>query len=209
MRVSTISLLAVVLGMTCSAAIAQESQKSLTYVKPAGRPATQVDVTVAMTADKAIAKIRSNLQRAGLSPLSTDDPDVVAALYSGRAMPWIDCGWIFSFEQGQRTSPKRVGAAAEKATIIVRRGERSLQMERRVTLDGYLAVKVEPESTAARITGKATYVVTRTITAMDGEAETSIASFDSGQTGSFEKGTTCLPTGQLERLVTQGLPKVR
>jgi hypothetical protein len=33
--------------------------------------------------------------------------------------------------------------------------------------------------------------------------------FRSGETGTFEKGTTCLPTGQFERIVTQELPRAR
>ena len=209
MRAVTIGLLAVLSVCLTVEAPAQQRQKSLTYVKPAGRPAAPIDVTVAMTAANARARIRSNLERAGLSLMQTNDRDVVAATYSGRATPWIDCGWIFSFEQGQRTSPKRVGGAADNATIIVRRGDRSLQMQRTVTLDGLVAVNVESAGAAAHVTGKATYVVTRTISARDGEAETVMTDFGSGEIGSFEKGTTCLPTGQFERLVTQGLPRVR
>ncbi|HEX2527557.1 MAG TPA: hypothetical protein VHL31_14835 [Geminicoccus sp.] len=187
---------------------AQQRPKVLTYVKPAGRASLPIDLTVALPPDKVLERIRSNLKRAGLSLVATTTSGVVAATYSGKATPWIDCGWIFSFEQGQRASPKRVGGAAERATIAVRRGDQTLQLERRVTLDGFLAVQVEPVgNNNTRVTGHATYVVTRSLSAENGEDEQRMIDFRSGETGSFEKGTTCLPTGQFERLVIQGLPK--
>ncbi|WP_027135010.1 hypothetical protein [Geminicoccus roseus] len=200
--------LAALAALVCLPVVAQE-RKALTYVEPAGRPSQPIDLTVALPADKVRDRVRMNLERAGLQLVATDRNDVVAATYAGRAMPWIDCGWIFSFEQGQRASPKRVGGAAEKATIVVRRGDQSLQMERRVVLDALLGVTVEAEGNRARVTGKVTYVVTRMISAPNGESEISMIDFRSGETGSFDKGTTCLPTGQLERLIIQGLPRAR
>jgi hypothetical protein len=185
----------------------QQRQKVLTYVKPAGRASLPIDQMVALPQDKVIERIRANLRRAGLQLVSTKSPDVVAATYSGKATPWIDCGWIFSFEQGQRASPRRVGGAAERATIAVRRGDQTFHLERRVSLDGLLAVQVQPAGSGTHINGHATYVVTRTVTAETGEDELTMIDFKSGETGSFDKGTTCLPTGQFERLVTQGLPK--
>ena len=204
MKVLSLGLAALTL---CMPAIAQQRPKVLTYVKPAGRPSLPIDLTVALPVDKVLDRIRSNLERAGLRVVPTTAPGVVAATYRGKATPWIDCGWIFSFDQGQRASPKRVGGAAERATIAVRRGDQTLQLERTVSLDGLLAVEVQPRGRGAHITGHATYVVSRTVTAGDGADELTMIDFQSGQTGSFEKGTTCLPTGQFERLVTQGLPK--
>jgi hypothetical protein len=198
-------------AMACAVLLPAQAQqqrpKVLTYVKPAGRASLPINQTVALPQDKVIERIRANLSRAGLQLVPTKSPDVVAATYSGKATPWIDCGWIFSFEQGQRASPKRVGGAAERATIAVRRGDQTFHLERRVSLDGLLAVQVQPAGSGTHITGHATYVVTRTVTAETGEDELTMIDFDSGETGSFEKGTTCLPTGQFERLVTQGLPK--
>lgn len=207
------SIALVVLALAAAVASAplsaQQRTKVLTYVKPAGRPSLPIDVVVPLPPSKVLDRIRANLERAGLQIVGTSGADVVAATYSGKATPWIDCGWIFSFEQGQRSSPKRVGGAAERATIVVRRGEQTLQVERRVTLDGLLAVRVEPQGDGAHVTGGATYVVSRAVSAANGEDELSMIDFQSGETGSFEKGTTCLPTGQFERLATQGLPRTR
>ncbi len=208
-RAKLIGSVAVLAVWLCVPLAAQERPKVLTYVKPAGRPSLPIDLTVGLPPDKVRDRIRLNLERAGLSIMKTADENVVAATYSGRATPWIDCGWIFSFEQGQRASPKRVGGAAENATILVRRGDRDLRMQRQVTLDGLLAVSVEPTGEGSRVAGRATYVVTRRVIAENGESEISMIDFRSGETGTFEKGTTCLPTGQFERIVTQELPRAR
>lgn len=209
MRGMTVWLLAAFVVSLSGPVSAQQQPKVLTYVKPAGRPSSPIDLTVALPVEKVRDRIRLNLERAGLDLLATTDRDTIAATYSGKATPWIDCGWIFSFEQGQRASPKRVGGAAERATIVIHRGEQTLQMERRVALDGLLAVRIQPVEAGALVTGKATYVVTRSVTAPNGENEISLIDFQSGETGSFGKGTTCLPTGQFERLITQGLPRAR
>ncbi|HWL71222.1 MAG TPA: hypothetical protein VNS22_22975 [Geminicoccus sp.] len=209
MRGRRLWMLALLLASLATPAHAQDRPKVLTYVKPAGRPSQPIDLTVALAPETVRNRIRANLERAGLRLLDTDDPLAVAATYAGRATPWIDCGWIFSFEQGQRASPRRVGGAAEDATITVRRDDQEYVMRREVTLDAMLGVKVSETKGGSRITGLATYVVTRTIVAPDGAREVSLIDFRSGETGAFDKGTTCLPTGQFERLVTQGLPRAR
>jgi hypothetical protein len=52
------------------------------------------------------------------------------------------------------------------------------------------------------------YALTKTIAsqATDEALHTETISFESGETGAFSSGTTCQPTGDLERLVLDALP---
>lgn len=183
--------------------------KVLSYVKPAGRPAPPIDLAVALPPDKVVARIRRNFERAGLTLLPDAGDGTIAATYRGKGPPWIDCGWIFSFENGPKAPPKRYGGAAAESKVTVKRDGVVTRSVRRIRLDGLIAAKVTPEGEGSRVAGHATYVVTRSVTD-DGDAPVvSHIDFRSGETGAFEKGTTCLPTGQFERLINQGLPRLR
>ena len=201
------------LGLTVALPARPDAQnkppKVLSYVKPAGRPAPPIDLAVGLTPDKAVARIRRNFERAGLTLLPDAGDGTVAATYRGKGPPWIDCGWIFSFENGPKAPPKRYGGAAAESKILVKRDGVVTRSVRRIRLDGLIAAKVVPEGTGSRVLGHATYVVTRSV-ADDGDSPVvTRIDFRSGETGSFEKGTTCLPTGQFERLINQGLPRLR
>ena len=204
---------AVALGLVVALPVQPEAQskppKVLSYVKPAGRPAPPIDLAVGLPPDKAIARIRRNFERAGLTLLPDAGDGTVAATYRGKGPPWIDCGWIFSFENGPKAPPKRYGGAAGESKIVVKRDGVVTRSVRRVRLDSLIAAKVVPEGAGSRVRGRATYVVTRSV-ADDGDSPVvTRIDFRSGETGSFEKGTTCLPTGQFERLINQGLPRLR
>ena len=85
---------------------------------------------------------------------------------------------------------------------------------REVRLDARLAVEVEAQGKGTRVTADAVYVLTKAISRVfkggqPGEAlDHEMMSFTSAEIGRFRKGTSCIATGKLEDLPTQGLKKV-
>jgi len=75
-------------------------------------------------------------------------------------------------------------------------------------------VEVEAQGKGTRVTADAIYVLTKTISRVfkggqPGEAlDHEMMSFTSAEIGRFRKGTSCIATGKLEDLATQGLKKV-
>jgi hypothetical protein len=128
-------------------------------------------------------------------------------IYSGDPEPYVDCGWIVSRDEDEL---ERVPAARSEASFLRRREGEVVPVSRDLRLDARMDVHVEPSGEDAIVRTDSTYVLMKTIRTDDTEqplhAET--ISFVTGKAGEFTSGTTCQPTGELERLVFEALPTV-
>jgi hypothetical protein len=151
------------------------------------------------------------LDRLNQSDLQVDlsDPQrgVMAATYSGEAAPYVTCGWILLYGEGE---PEQIDASSE-ASFNRRVQGRSLEIGRDLKLDARLVVEVKPGGSEAFVEATANYVLTKTVVAKDRSGRQrgstyEIVSFSTGERGAFSKGTVCQPNGALERTVLDIVP---
>lgn len=181
----------------------------LTYVAPVTPIARAETALVDSPPAAVVAAVRKRLEAERFTVAFSEREDVVVATFRGNADPFVDCGTIFVFERGMNAPPKRVPAVAEQAVIAAVPGQDLPRAERAMRLDARVTVQVVPEGRRARVTSRADYVLTKLVT-LEGRPgpQREITAFSSGAEGKFGKGTTCRPTGLLERLPLAGLPLV-
>ena len=181
----------------------------LTYVAPITPIARAESALVDSSPAAVLATVRKRLEAERFTVAYSEREDVVVATHRGDADPYVDCGTIFVFERGMNAPPTRIPAAAEQATISAVPGQPIPRAERAMRLDARVTVQVAPEGRRARVTSRADYVLTKLVT-LEGRPgpQREVVAFASGAEGKFGKGTTCRPTGLLERLPLAGLPLV-
>ena len=180
----------------------------LDYLPPSGQPAADRSAFVRQQPWLVWGNILDHLQQQGARVTDLDEAagDLVV-VYSGDPQPYVDCGWIVTYE-GREFD--RVPAAGSDARFLRRREGEVVSLERDLTLDARMSVHIEPSGEDAIVRTESTYVLTKTISSPEAEqplhAET--ISFQTGESGTFSSGTRCQPNGELERLVFEALPTV-
>jgi hypothetical protein len=180
----------------------------LDYLPPSGQPATERSAFVRQQPWLVWGNILDHLQQQGVQVSIVDEPGgKLVVFYNGDPQPYVDCGWIVTY-RGEELD--RVPAAASDASFLRRRDGEVVTLERELRLDARMRVHVEPSGEDAIVRTDSTYMLTKTFSvpgaAQPFHAET--VDFHSGESGAFSSGTTCQPTGELERLVFDGLPAV-
>jgi hypothetical protein len=152
--------------------------------------------------------IVDHLQQQGARVTDLDEAggDLVV-VYSGDPQPYVDCGWIVTYEGAEFD---RLPAARSDASLRRRQDGEVVTLERELRLEARTNVHVEPSGEDSVVRTDSTYVLTKTISSTEAaeplHAET--IDFRTGESGAFSSGTTCQPNGELERLVVEALATV-
>jgi hypothetical protein len=186
-----------------------DTSPRLGYAPPADQPSRPGEGYVgAASADLIWNQLLDRMNQAGLQvDLADPQRGVMVATYSGDAAPYVTCGSILLYGEGE---PERIDASSEATFHRVVRG-RPVEIERDLKLDARLAVEVEPRGGEAFVAATGNYVLTKTVVAEGGPRRQrgrayEIVSFSTGERGAFSKGTVCQPNGALERTVLDIMP---
>ena len=180
------------------------------YAPPSERPAESGSANVGQPAGLIWNQLLDRLIQASLQ-IDLADPErgIIVARYSGDPEPYVTCGWIVVEQGGAAEQVPAVGDASFRRMVEGRR----LEVNRGMNLDARLVVEVKPGGDEASVKTLANYVLTKTVVAADrsgrqrGSAR-EVVSFGGGGRGEFSKGTICQPTGSLERVVLDVLPRL-
>jgi hypothetical protein len=190
------------------AGCAPPDRPELDYLPPSGQPAPLRSAFVRQQPWLVWGNILDHLQQQGARVTDLDEAaGELAVVYRGDPQPYVDCGWIVTYED---TELDRLPAARSDASLRRRQDGDVVTLERELRLDARMNVHVEPSGEDAIVRTDSTYVLTKTISSPD-EAEPLHAEtidFQTGESGAFSSGTMCQPTGELERLVFEALPTV-
>lgn len=181
------------------------------YLEPTGLPPVERSAFVAQPPFLLFGNLLDRLQQDSLRVTSYDEQaGYLVAEYSGDPEPFVNCGWILTYGTG---ALERVPASSARSEFLREVNDRVVTLDRQLRLDSRLVVRLDPDVGSTVVRTDATYVVTKSIAALDSGGDvvgrdTEIVSFNTGGTGSFAKGTVCQPTGRLERIVLDSLPAV-
>lgn len=191
------------------ALVPSATPERLSYTVPLPASGRPVETTAALPPERLWDEVLGELQRAGLTIELLDEREgVLVATYQGDPSTFVDCGLITA--QPARSGPTRsVEAANAKAAFRRARGSEPVLVQRSLTLQARLVVRLAEAAGQTRVRSDATYVVSKhlTVTGDDGgppEKLVETIAFPSGGRGTFAKGTICQPTGALERLPLAG-----
>ncbi|HZA67802.1 MAG TPA: hypothetical protein VE592_12670 [Geminicoccaceae bacterium] len=181
----------------------------LGYAPPAERPTTPgAGYVGGPSADLIWNQLLDRLNQSGLQVgLADQERGVMVATYSGDPAPYVTCGSILLYGEGE---PEQIDASGEASFDRVV-GRRSIEVDRDLKLDARLAVEVKPGGGEAFVETTGNYVLTKTVVAAyrsgseRGRAY-EIVSFSTGERGAFSKGTVCQPNGALEQTVLDIMP---
>ena len=190
------------------AACAAPDRPELDYLPPSGEPAAARSAFVRQQPWLVWGNILDHLQQQGARVTDLDEAaGDLAVVYRGDPEPYVDCGWIVTYE-GEEFD--RVPAAGSDARFLRRRDGELVSLERDLRMDARMNVHVEPSGEDSIVRTDSTYVLTKTISSPDAEdpLHTETISFETGESGEFSSGTRCQPNGDLERLVFEALPTV-
>jgi hypothetical protein len=189
---------------------AAPERPEIDYLPPSGQPAAERSAFVRQHPWLVWGNILDHLQQQGAEVSIVDEAGgEFVVVYSGDPQPYVDCGWIVTYE-GDGDGFERVPAAASDASFLRQREGEVVTLERELRLDARMRVDVEPSGEDAIVRTDSTYMLTKTISSPGAEqpfhAET--IDFHTGESGVFSSGTACQPTGELDRLVFDSLPTV-
>ena len=190
------------------AGCAAPERPELDYLPPSGQPSADRSAFVRQQPWLVWGNILDHLQQQGARVVDLDEAaGELAVIYSGDPEPYVDCGWIVSRADDEL---EHVPAAQSEASFLRRREGEVVPVARDLRLDARMDVHVEPSGEDAIVRTESTYALLKTIRSSEAEQplHTETISFASGQSGAFSAGTTCQPTGELERLVFEALPTV-
>ena len=197
------ALLGVALLMALSACGRSTGKLSeLEYRPPSGSPALPARLQVAGDERAAILGAKAELERMGLVIGMVDASNgLLTATYVGDAEAWVNCG---SMRLGS-DAPFQPASAA-RMSLRSFPDQQSWVALRQMRLDARLVARTRAGDSMTQLNAAAAYVLTRTVDTLSssgailGTVRETI-SFESGGVGRFENGTTCYPTGALERAV--------
>jgi len=190
------------------AACAPPRAPALDYLPPSGAPPEDRSAVVEQQPWLVLGNILDNLQQRGLTVAEADEAaGQLVVVYSGDPEPYVDCGWIVTYGKNEL---ERMPAAIAQASFARRRDGHLVDLARDLRLDARMTVRVEPDGEAAIVRADSVYALTKTVADPSAPApdvlHAETISFPTGQSGSFSSGTTCQPSGELERLVFDALP---
>jgi hypothetical protein len=179
------------------------------YLAPTGVPPAARSAVIAQPAELVFGNLVDRLQQADFKVTHLDEQarDVVVE-YSGDPEPYVDCGWIVTYQTGELD---RIPAASASASFDHEIEKTVVKLKRDLRLDGRMVIRLDREGPDTVVSPSTTYVLTKTIgvTRPDGTPRgqsRETVSFATGETGKFSKGTVCQPNGRLERVVLDSLP---
>jgi hypothetical protein len=204
-----VALIALLTGVLSACAVTTSKPPRLSYAPPSTAPGEPDPAYAGQPAGLIWNQL---LDRLIQSPLEVNlaDPErgIVVASYSGDPEPFVSCGWIL-VQRGDEV--EQVPASGEATFRRVVQGRR-MEVSRGMKLDARLVVQVKPEDRGAAVDTTSNYVLTKTVLAEErggrprGRAH-EVVSFSAGGRGEFSKGTVCQPTGAMERIVLDVLPR--
>ena len=202
---------AALLGMIAwaLAACAANEPPRLGYAPPADRPTTPgAGYVGGPSADLIWNQLLDRLSQSDLK-VGLADPErgVMVATYEGEAAPYVTCGSILLYRDGE---PEQIDASADASFDRVM-GRRSVEVDRDLKLDARLVVEVKPGGGEAIVEATGNYVLTKSVVAAyrsgsERARAYEIVSFSTGERGAFSKGTVCQPNGALEQTVLDIMP---
>ena len=202
---------AALLGLTAwaVAACAANAPPRLGYAPPADRPTTPgAGYVGGPSADLVWNQLLDRLNQSGLK-VGLADPErgVMVATYEGEAAPYVTCGSILLYGEGEPEQIDASGAASFDRVL----GRRSIEIDRDLKLDARLVVEVRPGGGEAFVEATGNYVLTKSVVAEYRSGSQrgrsyEIVSFSTGERGAFGKGTVCQPNGALEQTVLDIMP---
>jgi hypothetical protein len=190
--------LLITLVLACFGGCGAPGTPGLDYLPPSGKPAADRSAFVQQRPWLVWGNIVDHLQREGyrLAHLNEESGELVV-LYSGDPEPYVDCGWIVTYEE---ENLERLPAAKSETSFRRRRDGRAVTVERDLRLDARMEVQVEESGENAIVRTDANYILIKTIGSKETEqplhAET--LRFRTGEPATFSSGTTCQPNGELE-----------
>ena len=205
----TVGFAGLLMGALGACAVDTGQPPRLDYAPPSERPPASNAANVGQPAGLIWNQLLDRLIQASLQ-IDLADPErgIIVARYSGDPEPYVSCGWIVVGQGDEAEQVPAVGDASFERMVERRR----VEVNRDMNLDARLVVEVKPGGDAAAVRTGSNYVLTKTVVAADrsgrqrGSAR-EVVSFSGGGRGKFDKGTICQPTGSLERVVLDVLPR--
>jgi hypothetical protein len=206
----TVGFAGLLMGALGACAVDTGQPPRLDYTPPNERPSVSNPANVGQPAGLIWNQLLDRLIQASLQ-IDLADPErgIIVARYSGDPEPYVSCGWIVVGQGDDAEQVPAVGDASFERMVERRR----VEVNRDMNLDARLVVEVKPGGDAAAVRTGSNYVLTKTVVAADrsgrqrGSAR-EVVSFSGGGRGKFDKGTICQPTGSLERVVLDVLPRM-
>ena len=179
------------------------------YLAPSGVAPAARSAVVQQPPDLLLGAIVDWLQQGPFTITELDEQaGFVVARYSGDPEPYVDCGWIVTYDTG---ALERIPAATAGASFDRMIERDPTTMDRQLRLDARMVVSLAPRGAGTVVSTSTTYVLTKMIDVAGpggtarGQARETI-SFETGESGTFAKGTLCQPNGRFERVVLDSLP---
>ncbi|MCB9944914.1 MAG: hypothetical protein H6851_15000 [Geminicoccaceae bacterium] len=185
------------------------------YRPPSTAPGLPARETVQGSEAAAIQGAASDIERLGFHVESVDlENGLLTADYLGDAERYVDCGSMRLGNEGVY-----LPASSPRMNLNAFPDQPSWLALRQMRLDARLVARTRTVGYDTQLNATAVYVLTRTVDTLgnDGAVLGTVRetiSFETGGVGRFDNGTTCHPTGELERTVanamvtaaTQGVP---
>ncbi len=206
----TVGFAGLLMGALGACAVDTAPAPRLGYAPPNERPTETSSANVGQPAGLIWNQLLDRLIQASLQvDLADPERGIIVARYSGDPEPYVTCGLILVGQGDDAEQVPAVGDANFNRMVDRHR----LEVTRDMNLDARLVVEVKPGAEDAAVRTGSNYVLTKTVVAADrsggqrGSAR-EVVSFSGGGRATFDKGTTCQPTGALERVVLDVLPRL-
>ena len=134
------------------------------YLAPTGLPPTRRSALVQQRPSLVLGNLVDRLQQSSFVVTQLDEQNgYVVVRYSGDPEPYVDCGWIVTYQTG---GLQRIPAATATASFDREVEQNVLELDRDLRLDGRMVVSLEPEGPNTLVNTDTTYVLTKTVDAV-------------------------------------------
>ena len=131
------------------------------YFVPSGLPPSGRSAMIQQPPDALLDTIVDRLQQASFEISEVDrQAGLVVARYSGDPEPYVDCGWIVTYDTGELERIPAATAAASFDRMVERDPSK---VNRQLRLDGRMVVSLTPRGGSTMVSAATTYVVTKMI----------------------------------------------